>query len=568
MIQLLDNILIGSLREAQDIDRLSRNGIRSVLACSAYMPSVVPGVLYGLLHVDADSPWKEGQKTRAHTFILEALPRGKLLVYSDFGRNRAPAAVLYYLVGEGLSQAEALTLIRQKYPSSRIHPAILGEKVASPRINHFRISTSPVPLSIITVTWNREAMVEQCIQSLLSHTEDPFELIVVDNGSTDGTLKFLHSLGDRITLIEVGQNMGKGKAANVGFALAQGDWIAYFDSDIIVPEGWLSEVKKAYEDTPAAGWLSLPYEGLPIAIPISGGMVFLSKNRLREIGGFVENRLYGLIDIEYAERARGKGYLVGYAESNKQITHLGKDDEEDYKAWKERVRFEPQAIATGPAPSPVDIIIVRYNLPEMEEQCLRAVREHTHYPYKLTVVDNYPTKERLGVLWNQVIEQSLCSHICLLNSDTLVTEGWLSKLMATFGADPQIAVVGPSTNCSATPQQIIQYLDPEMIETFSSNLSRAYEGEWEEAEVSGFCYLLRKEAWEEVGGFSKSFGFYGQETHLNKKLQQAGYKTVWRRDSFVFHHGGASAKKAAEEGEMDLDLDRVVATKVLEREGE
>src|SRR3972149_5366847 len=54
----------------------------------------------------------------------------------------------------------------------------------------------------------------------------------------------------------------------------------------------------------------------------------------------------------------------------------------------------------------VEIILIRYNLPDIEQQAIDAVNQHTKFPYKLTVYDNYQTKYPLSELWNRLIKQS------------------------------------------------------------------------------------------------------------------------------------------------------------------
>jgi glycosyltransferase involved in cell wall biosynthesis len=85
-------------------------------------------------------------------------------------------------------------------------------------------------ISVIIPTFNREHCVRQSLDSVLAQTFQDFELIVVDDGSTDGTVEILKSYGDKIRLI-CQKNAGAGAARNAGIRAAQGKHVAFLDSD-------------------------------------------------------------------------------------------------------------------------------------------------------------------------------------------------------------------------------------------------------------------------------------------------------------------------------------------------
>lgn len=100
-------------------------------------------------------------------------------------------------------------------------------------------SDSPV-VSIVIAAWNEELNILSCISSLASMTTNiPFEIIVVDNNSTDNTSKVLHKLNIR-SLFEAKQ--GCGPARERGQAHAKGQYILLADADCIYPTRWLDEM--------------------------------------------------------------------------------------------------------------------------------------------------------------------------------------------------------------------------------------------------------------------------------------------------------------------------------------
>jgi glycosyltransferase involved in cell wall biosynthesis len=93
-------------------------------------------------------------------------------------------------------------------------------------------------VSIIIPTYNRASTVVESIYSVINQTFKDFELIVVDDGSTDETIKVVSQILDaRINLISLKFNKGASAARNAGIAEAKGDFIAFLDSD----DKWLPE---------------------------------------------------------------------------------------------------------------------------------------------------------------------------------------------------------------------------------------------------------------------------------------------------------------------------------------
>lgn len=174
------------------------------------------------------------------------------------------------------------------------------------------------------------------------------------------------------------------------------------------------------------------------------------------------------------------------------------------------------------------IIIVRYKNPEVEEKCIASVCKYTDLKkHKLTVFDNEPENINLGKLWNQIIEESDEETVCLLNSDTVVEQGWADALEETLSL-PDVGIVGPVTDNCKTEQ---------------ARLSRKDKAQGTK-DLSGFCYVFKKSTWKEVGGFPEDFPFYGQETAFNRLVERKGYKLVIDRRVFIHHDGSASVKKS------------------------
>jgi len=87
-----------------------------------------------------------------------------------------------------------------------------------------------VRFSVLIPVYNREKFVRQTVESVLSQTFTGFELIAVDDGSTDGSAEILKSFGDRIKFIQQ-SNQGPEIARNAGAAVARGEYLVFLDSD-------------------------------------------------------------------------------------------------------------------------------------------------------------------------------------------------------------------------------------------------------------------------------------------------------------------------------------------------
>ena len=97
--------------------------------------------------------------------------------------------------------------------------------------------------SFIILTFNELEYTKKCVKSLRKHTPESYEVIFVDNGSTDGTVKWLKALtkeNSNYRLIENKQNLGFAKGCNQGIEASRGEFILLLNNDVVVGEGWLS----------------------------------------------------------------------------------------------------------------------------------------------------------------------------------------------------------------------------------------------------------------------------------------------------------------------------------------
>lgn len=103
-------------------------------------------------------------------------------------------------------------------------------------------------LSIITLTYNKLEYTKKFIESLYKYTGD-FELIIVDNGSTDGTVEYLKGANkeNRIKIIINKENLGFSKGNNQGIEIAEGEYIGFLNNDILLYPNWFEECEKVFQ---------------------------------------------------------------------------------------------------------------------------------------------------------------------------------------------------------------------------------------------------------------------------------------------------------------------------------
>lgn len=105
--------------------------------------------------------------------------------------------------------------------------------------------------SIVITTYNRQPFLQRAIASALRQ-QHPAEIVVVDDGSTDGTELYCQSLGDRIRYCRQPQNLGHAASVNRGVELASGDWIKLLDDDDYLAPNCLEVIAQAIARYPTA----------------------------------------------------------------------------------------------------------------------------------------------------------------------------------------------------------------------------------------------------------------------------------------------------------------------------
>jgi GT2 family glycosyltransferase len=108
--------------------------------------------------------------------------------------------------------------------------------------------------SVIILNWNGRKHLEECLETVSAQIFRDFETIVVDNGSSDGSVAWLKErLGKGLLLVELPANLGFAEGNNAGIRKARGRFVVLLNNDTIVDPGWLAAVDAAILRHPDAG---------------------------------------------------------------------------------------------------------------------------------------------------------------------------------------------------------------------------------------------------------------------------------------------------------------------------
>jgi GT2 family glycosyltransferase len=218
----------------------------------------------------------------------------------------------------------------------------------------------------------------------------------------------------------------------------------------------------------------------------------------------------------------------------------------------------------------VSIIVPNYNKSELTVACLESIWQFTEgVRYEILVVDNGSTLEdhsrlkRAGGLSriirldvnryfgegnNIAVEQARGEFICLLNNDTIVSDGWLTRLVATLRADDQVGAAGPKfVYPDGRLQEAGALLMPDahvrQIGKGGNPADPEYNVDKIVHYISAACLLMRRALFLEIGGFDLSYEpAYYEDVDLCSKIREQGKVIKYCHAATVVHHENSSQR--------------------------
>jgi len=234
-------------------------------------------------------------------------------------------------------------------------------------------------ISVVIPCFNARVFIRPCLDALLAQDWQGFEVIIVDNGSKDGTAELIRKGYPHFALIENRHNLGACKARNQGIEASCGEWVLALDCDVVLEKDFLSRAAEIIEGLPGRIGMVQPKVLLPDKKRIYSTGIRLSALRrfhdigrnapdngrfdmrrpvfgacscaalyrrkmladLREETGYFDERFFFLVeDVDVSWRARRKGYQALYAPEARCV-HSGNSSATQKKArrylcWRNR----------------------------------------------------------------------------------------------------------------------------------------------------------------------------------------------------------------------------------------
>lgn len=229
-----------------------------------------------------------------------------------------------------------------------------------------------IKVSVVTVTYNCQDFIKDYLTSVLKNLLQDREIIIVDNNSTDNTVKILEKYGKQIKLIKSNKNLGFSGGNNFGVKEAKGEYLFFLNPDTKMGKSVLEELVKFYEKTPQVGivgpklvmangrtqasvknlpsWWNgfkefvlgeknayseyVPAGNKPVEVEsIYGAAMLIKKDLFERVGEFDEKFFLYYEDTDLCRRVKNAGKKIYYTPLV-EITHLvgaAKSDQNRYQ---------------------------------------------------------------------------------------------------------------------------------------------------------------------------------------------------------------------------------------------
>lgn len=184
----------------------------------------------------------------------------------------------------------------------------------------------------------------------------------------------------------------------------------------------------------------------------------------------------------------------------------------------------------------VEIIMLKFKEPtDIIDPAISRILQYTDWPFKLTVFDNRPlpgeeNNRNTSKIWNFLVRQATCDYVLIMDSDAYIPAKktdpcWLTRMMESID---ETGVVIPVSSCGGGAHQHVS--GPQKYPSTMRNKDA-----W-----SGYCFLVKKSAYEQIGPFDEDFYIYGQDSEWAIRCGRKVGGAIMRKDVFVEHIGGAS----------------------------
>lgn len=437
---------------------------------------------------------------------------------------------------------------------------------------------------ILTTHQGRKEVCKRAIESVLKQTYTDFELIVVDDGSKDGTDKMVKAFKDkRIRYIKRKTNFGNhSRPKNEGIKASKGDYIAFLDSDNVYRPDHLNILFKGIERT----GMDIVYGDRWIVYPDGKGelgftadhnpFLLLRKNYIdtsdllmkREVmeylGGWDEN-YKRLLDWNLMIRAAKAGFtcqripgvITDYYIHQDMLSNQLEEGQEHpqepvWDAFDCPIRL-PYLSGEPPAPK-VAIFTITYERLEYTKECLKSLRKTAGYSYDHFIVDNgsqdgtpewieenfsnyilNKDNKGISIASNQALDLIGDKYDIILKVDNdclFLTDGWLAKMVDIWKSSHMLAlscyVQGLRDNPGGAPRIEYGQIKGELV-----GMTR---------HVGGICHFVSAKAYKDFR-WDETQPLHGvQDLELSQYLLQHGYSMGYLENYICEHIDGTEGQ--------------------------
>lgn len=176
-------------------------------------------------------------------------------------------------------------LMRRRHPSFCPCHFTVVSAILAVHMNELPVRASPPDIAVVIPTFNRAHLLQRAVHSVLAQEDIRFELIIVDDGSDDGTDSFVRSLEDPRVKYLYQENQGVSAARNAGASAATASFLTFLDSDDEADHGWLKFYRQAQ-----AGGARFASCGMRFVLP-NGDVTFGTPSDDGPAFGHIRSRL-------------------------------------------------------------------------------------------------------------------------------------------------------------------------------------------------------------------------------------------------------------------------------------
>lgn len=352
-------------------------------------------------------------------------------------------------------------------------------------------------VSVITVNHNGQAYLPGLLESLRRQTYRAFEVLVVDNASSDGSIDLIRHRYPWVRLVEARTNLGFVGGNNLGFAAARGEYFALINNDTFVEQNWLRHLVVEANSSPKIGAVASkilfarPYLSVGFDVPTFSPARLGSSGDTRELGIFLAEASSGFVDCPYRKPIFREGFY-GPETVGTEVWR-----------WSDR-----HAVVDFPIESQNQAAILRLRLAgHAIENRLLEVRFGSGTPTVRLEIGREESEHLINVPLETVERESF---EVINNAGSFLTPDGYAGDRGIYQPD---------------------------------------RGQFDIAEdVGAFCgcsVLLRRSALLHAGVFDRDFFMYFEDTELSWRLRKAGYRLRYQPASVVRHfHTGTSGESS------------------------